>query len=110
VPCSENAEPPFWVLRPAPRWSWRQVRRWTALGILAGCVVLLQLGRPGGGPPPVFADVRVQVPNGADAVWITGSGMRYHREGCRSLRDSKFKTTRREAEKAGKKACSVCAP
>jgi hypothetical protein len=61
-------------------------------------------------PPPVYADVRVAVPSPADVVWITSSGERYHRQGCKSLARSRFKTTRGEAEKAGKRSCGTCKP
>jgi hypothetical protein len=46
----------------------------------------------------------------ADKVFITASGDKYHRDGCRHLRKSKIETTRGEAEKAGKTACKVCKP
>lgn len=45
----------------------------------------------------------------SDVVYITNSGDKYHRENCRHLK-SKIKTTREDAQKAGKTACAVCKP
>ena len=43
-------------------------------------------------------------------VYITDTGKKYHREGCRFLRKSKIKTTLAKAVEAGYKPCKVCKP
>lgn len=43
-------------------------------------------------------------------VYITRTGKKYHRNGCRYLSQSKIKTTKKEAVKNGYGACSVCKP
>jgi hypothetical protein len=43
-------------------------------------------------------------------VYTTKTGEKYYRDGCRYLRQSKIKTTRKEAIKDGYGACKVCKP
>lgn len=43
-------------------------------------------------------------------VYITKTGEKYHKDGCRYLRQSKIKTTKKEAIKNGYGACKVCKP
>jgi hypothetical protein len=43
-------------------------------------------------------------------VYITRTGEKYHREGCRHLSRSKIATTLKEAVARGFGACSVCKP
>jgi hypothetical protein len=43
-------------------------------------------------------------------VYITKSGEKYHRDGCRYLSRSKIATTLKEAISNGYGACSVCKP
>ena len=45
-----------------------------------------------------------------DTVYVTRTGKRYHREGCRSLSQSKIPMSRSDAEKAGFTPCHVCKP
>jgi hypothetical protein len=49
-------------------------------------------------------------PDPKDVVYITASGDSYHRKDCRHLKTSKLKTTREDAEKAGKNPCKICKP
>lgn len=43
-------------------------------------------------------------------VYITRTGHKYHRESCRYLRQSKIRSTKRDAINQGLTACSVCNP
>lgn len=43
-------------------------------------------------------------------VYITKTGKKYHRDGCRSLSQSKIKTTLKEAKAKGYTPCKVCHP
>jgi len=43
-------------------------------------------------------------------VYITKSGEKYHKAGCRYLSKSQIKTTKKEAVKNGYGACKVCKP
>jgi len=43
-------------------------------------------------------------------VYITRTGKKYHRDGCRYLSKSKIKITKKDAIKNGYGACSVCRP
>ena len=43
-------------------------------------------------------------------VYITRTGEKYHRDGCRHLSRSKIATTLKEAVARGYGACSVCKP
>lgn len=45
-----------------------------------------------------------------DMVHITETGEKYHREGCRYLKDSDLEITREEAEKRGLTPCGKCRP
>jgi uncharacterized secreted protein with C-terminal beta-propeller domain len=45
-----------------------------------------------------------------DTVYITNSGSKYHREGCRYLSKSSVPISRSEAEARGYEPCSVCKP
>jgi hypothetical protein len=46
----------------------------------------------------------------SDVVYTTRTGKCYHADGCSSLRKSKIKTTRGDAEKRGYRACRLCNP
>jgi len=43
-------------------------------------------------------------------VYITKTGSKYHRDGCRYLRSSKISVSLAEAKEAGYNPCSVCDP
>lgn len=43
-------------------------------------------------------------------VYVTRTGHKYHRDGCRYLRKSKIPMTLKEAKEAGYEPCSVCDP
>lgn len=48
--------------------------------------------------------------SGGDAVYITNTGEKYHRDGCRYLKKSKIPVSRSDALAQGYDACSVCNP
>jgi micrococcal nuclease len=50
-----------------------------------------------------------QQPN-ADTVYVTDTGKKYHREGCRYLAMSKHAVTLKEAKARNLTPCSVCRP
>jgi biopolymer transport protein ExbD len=43
-------------------------------------------------------------------VYVTKTGKKYHREGCRYLSHSKIPMTLKDAKAAGYTPCSVCRP
>ena len=47
---------------------------------------------------------------GSRTVYITDTGDKYHRDGCRYLDDSRIPMTRRDAAELGNEACEVCRP
>lgn len=60
-------------------------------------------------PSPAFAKTKYS--NQQEAlVYITRTGKKYHRGGCRWLKWSRFKVTRTEALERGYGACKVCRP
>lgn len=46
----------------------------------------------------------------SNVVYITNTGNKYHKAGCRYLKSSKTKTTVAKAKKAGYEPCKVCKP
>ena len=61
--------------------------------------------------------VRAQLPTVQTAqdpqsvtVYITKTGKKYHRDGCRYLSQSKIKTTLKDAKANGYTPCKVCRP
>jgi hypothetical protein len=56
-------------------------------------------------PPPQ----RVEEPK-AQTVYVTRTGKRYHREGCRYLASSKIPMTLKDAKAQGYTPCKVCRP
>jgi len=64
-------------------------------------------------PPEPRPEVQPAAPQqsaSSDTVYITKSGRKYHREGCRFLSKSQTPIGRREAESQGYTPCSVCQP
>lgn len=45
-----------------------------------------------------------------ETVYITKTGKKYHRNGCRYLSQSKIKTTVKEAQANGYTPCKICRP
>ena len=73
---------------------------------LLACVLLSSGGMP---VEPTGGLIR-QSQTKETVVYITKTGEKYHRDGCRYLRQSKIKTTKKEAIKNGYGACKVCKP
>jgi len=46
----------------------------------------------------------------AETVYVTRTGKRYHREGCRYLASSKIPMTLKDAKAHGYTPCKVCRP
>jgi hypothetical protein len=46
----------------------------------------------------------------SDTVYITKTGAKYHRSGCRSLRKSSIPISRAAAIRRGYAACKICSP
>ena len=62
--------------------------------------------------PPLRAQPttqQLQAPQ-SETVYITKTGKRYHRAGCRYLAHSSIKTTLKEAKANGYTPCRVCHP
>lgn len=73
---------------------------------LLSCVLL-----DSGGMPVESPVSRINLSQNKDTVvYITKTGEKYHKDGCRYLRQSKIKTTKKEAVKKGYGACKVCKP
>ncbi|NLC56299.1 MAG: hypothetical protein GX774_05635 [Armatimonadetes bacterium] len=46
----------------------------------------------------------------ANVVYVTDSGKKFHRLGCKYLKKSRHERSRKEAQESGYTACSVCEP
>jgi hypothetical protein len=66
------------------------------------CPVALPVGAQQG--PTAQQDPKTQT------VYITGTGKRYHRDGCRYLAASKVPISLKDAKARGFTACKVCHP
>jgi hypothetical protein len=55
-------------------------------------------------PPPAKQEQKSQT------VYITRTGKRYHRDGCRYLASSKIAVSLKDAKAKGYTACKVCHP
>lgn len=60
-------------------------------------------------PIPAPAPV-VEQPTIADVVYITETGKKYHKNGCRYLKDSKIEISLSDAQSQGYEPCGVCNP
>jgi hypothetical protein len=65
-------------------------------------------------PPPTYYQQApapsTQTGGGTDQVYITNTGKKYHRAGCRYLSKSQIAISRSDAHARGYGACSVCRP
>lgn len=61
-------------------------------------------------PAPEAPTQSVEQQSQDTIVYITGTGEKYHRDGCRHLKKSKIKTTLSAAKSNGYKPCGVCNP
>jgi hypothetical protein len=58
---------------------------------------------------PIPAPRRAEEPK-AETVYVTRTGKRYHRDGCRYLASSKIPMSLKDAKAQGYTPCKVCQP
>jgi hypothetical protein len=61
-------------------------------------------------PPTRYVPVAFADDPKTTVVYITRTGKKYHRDGCRYLAHSRIKTTLAEAKANGYAPCKVCRP
>ena len=71
-------------------------------------VMLTLLLAPSAIAPPSHAGLSVSVAKQDCIVYVTKTGHKYHRAGCRYLRRSAIATSRAKAVAKGMTPCSVC--
>ena len=71
--------------------------------VLVGFLSPISLATPQASPQ------RAEEPK-AETVYVTRTGKRYHREGCRYLVSSKIPMTLKDAKAHGYTPCKVCRP
>jgi micrococcal nuclease len=89
---------------PVPPWSFRRNggERKTAAPPSGGAAL-----RPAASPvQPAPASAE----QSGGTIYVTATGKKYHRDGCRYLSMSQRATTKRDVEKRGLTPCSVCRP
>ena len=79
------------------------IRRLLLLG-----TVLVSLALPGALPVHTARPSPGSAQTKECVVYVTRTGKRYHKAWCSSLRYSKFKTTKAEAERLGYTPCRRC--
>lgn len=77
--------------------------------LLAALTLGLSLLCPVALPVPAQQATATQDPK-AQTVYITRSGKKYHRDGCRYLAASKFSISLKDAKAKGYTTCKVCHP
>ena len=65
---------------------------------------------PPSGTPPLLVPPPPPAPSGDPIVYVTRTGAKYHRDGCRYLSKSKIPIRLSEAKARGYGPCSVCNP
>lgn len=81
------------------------MRRWLVTFCL--CLSLLSLV---GLPPLVHRAFAAQSDPQTQTVYVTRTGKRYHRDGCRYLASSKIPMSLKDAKAKGYTPCKVCRP
>ena len=82
-----------------------QIKRWFIFWVI--CCFLIVTG----GTEALLSKETVTLSQTKETiVYITRTGEKYHKDGCRYLRQSKIKTTKKEAVKNGYEACKICKP
>ncbi|MHB9144734.1 MAG: hypothetical protein ACYC5Y_05285 [Symbiobacteriia bacterium] len=74
--------------------------RWVAITVILALLLLAGCSSPSA-PQPAKQQV---------IVYVTATGHKYHRDGCRYLSRSKFAITLEDAKADGYGPCSVCNP
>jgi competence protein ComEC len=73
--------------------------------------MLLVLGACGGEKEAPKSSNAITTPvDKSDAVFVTESGKKYHRAGCRYLDQSSRQMSKNDAIKAGYGPCDICKP
>jgi biopolymer transport protein ExbD len=78
--------------------------------LLAFLVVVLSLLSPVALPIAAQQKQAVQRSNQTQTVYVTRTGKRYHRDGCRYLSMSKIPISLKDAKANGYSPCKVCHP
>jgi biopolymer transport protein ExbD len=78
--------------------------------LLAFLVLALSLLSPVALPIAAQQKQAVQQSNQTQTVYITRTGKRYHRDGCRYLASSKIPINLKDAKANGYTPCKVCHP
>ena len=78
--------------------------------LLILALALLVLATPGAILPAQQPTPKSQTQTKEQTVYITKTGKKYHRDGCRYLSKSKLATSLKDAKANGYTACSVCRP
>ena len=78
--------------------------------LLAFLVLVLSLLPPVALPIAAQQRHEVQQSNQTQTVYITRTGKRYHRDGCRYLASSKIPISLKDAKANGYTPCKVCHP
>jgi hypothetical protein len=78
--------------------------------LLAVVVLILHLACASTWAASQTAPAALAVKASSVIVYITDTGAKYHKDGCRYLRKSKIKTTLQQAKADGYTACKVCKP
>ena len=73
-------------------------------------LALLALGTPGAVPPAQQPAPRQQTQVKEQTVYITRTGKKYHRDGCRYLSKSRIPVSLKDAKAQGYTPCTVCRP
>ncbi len=65
---------------------------------------------PGSTTTAIAPTTTTTLPSGGPTVYITATGTKYHRDGCRYLEESKIAISLSEAKAQGYTPCKVCNP
>jgi hypothetical protein len=84
-------------------------KRWSLKVLLSLLLVLGSFGLVLNSPSAVFAKTKYSDQKEV-SVYITKTGKKYHRTGCRYLRYSSIEINKSKALELGKEPCKVCRP
>jgi len=85
-----------------------RVRLLSWVRLLTLCAVLIVPAGIGGRVPVLAGTEALASARQECVVYITRTGNRYHKDGCRYLRQSRVPVAKSEAIKAGYTPCKVC--
>jgi hypothetical protein len=84
-------------------------KRWWLKVLLSLLLVLGSFGLFAGNPSPAFAKAKYSDQT-EQSVYITKTGKKYHRAGCRYLKWSRVEVSKAKAIELGKEPCKICRP